>query len=148
MGHFIHTAAEFSREALECVAALPPLALLFTLSSVSLLWAAWRQRIFLAQRWKPQYWCVLLHALFFFALITVGVLCEAPLAGSRSSIRAGGLGNLWLNILIYSSFASCAFWVWRMRGLRWFAVSLVTLIEVPILGAAFIAGMSVTGDWL
>jgi hypothetical protein len=41
-----------------------------------------------------------------------------------------------------------AFWVYKMKGLRWFAVSLVGLLEVIILSASFVAGMSVSGDWL
>jgi hypothetical protein len=35
-----------------------------------------------------------------------------------------------------------------MKGFRWFAGSLMALMEVPVLGALFVAGMSVTGDWL
>jgi hypothetical protein len=35
-----------------------------------------------------------------------------------------------------------------MKGFRWFAVSLMTIAEIITWGAIFIAGMSVTGDWL
>ena len=35
-----------------------------------------------------------------------------------------------------------------MKGFRWFAASSMVVIEIPIVGAIFIAGMSVTGDWL
>jgi hypothetical protein len=49
---------------------------------------------------------------------------------------------------MYGSFASCVFWIWRMNGFRWFAASLMALMEVPVLGALFVAGMSVTGDFL
>jgi hypothetical protein len=34
------------------------------------------------------------------------------------------------------------------EGFRWFASRLMAAIECPIVGALFIAGMSVTGDWL
>jgi hypothetical protein len=114
----------------------PPLSLLFIVSSVSLLRAAWTQRTLLTQHWKPHYWYVLTHALFFFAVITVGV------------VHADKFGVVWLNTLMYGSFASCAFWVWRMREFRWFAGSLVALMEVPVLGAVFLVGISVTGDIL
>jgi hypothetical protein len=35
-----------------------------------------------------------------------------------------------------------------MKGLRWFAVSVVALLEIILMGAFFVAGMAVTGDWL
>jgi hypothetical protein len=35
-----------------------------------------------------------------------------------------------------------------MKGFRWYATSLMALMELPIIGALFVAGMSVTGDWL
>src|SRR5262249_12540024 len=39
-------------------------------------------------------------------------------------------------------------WVWKMRGLRWLAIS-VTLLKLWLLaGANFIAGMALTGQWL
>ena len=39
-------------------------------------------------------------------------------------------------------------WIWRMKGFRWYASSLTGLIELPTFAAMFVAGMSVTGDWL
>jgi hypothetical protein len=35
-----------------------------------------------------------------------------------------------------------------MKGFRWYASSLTGLIELPTFAAMFVAGMSVTGDWL
>jgi hypothetical protein len=35
-----------------------------------------------------------------------------------------------------------------MKGFRWFAVSLVTVLEMILFGAFFVAGMAVSGDWL
>jgi hypothetical protein len=48
---------------------------------------------------------------------------------------------------MYASFASCFWWVWPMRGFRWFWVSLMLLVEVPVFGG-FISGMSIAADWL
>jgi hypothetical protein len=40
------------------------------------------------------------------------------------------------------------YWIWKMKGLRWLAIS-VTLLQLWILaGANFIAGMALTGQWL
>jgi hypothetical protein len=35
-----------------------------------------------------------------------------------------------------------------MKGFRWYASSLMALIELPTFAALFVAGMSVAGDWL
>ena len=47
-----------------------------------------------------------------------------------------------------SSLILGGYWVWRMKGLRWFAVSLVILQLWLLEAAGFIAGMSLTGTWL
>jgi len=35
-----------------------------------------------------------------------------------------------------------------MKGFRWYAGSLMALMELPTFGALFVAGMSVAGHWL
>jgi len=92
---------------------------------------------------------VLSHLLFFAATIYIGVLYPAegsPYNGSSRAIHHGAEAAL--DVLFYGSLASCAFWIWRMKGFRWLSASLMTIVECPIIGALFIAGMSVTGDWL
>ena len=44
-------------------------------------------------------------------------------------------------------FTACL-WIYRLKGLRWLAASLLLLQGALVIGASFIAGMSVTGDWL
>lgn len=68
--------------------------------------------------------------LLLFALAAASLLCARHLPFTQT--RAGVLA---LDILMYASFASCAFWVWKMKGFRWFAGSLVTVLELPVLGA-------------
>jgi len=70
------------------------------------------------------------------------------LTGPPSAIEQNDFGTLLLKVLLYASFVSCAFWIYQMRVSLWFAVRLLALFEVPVLAAAFVAGMSVTGDWL
>ena len=50
------------------------------------------------------------------------------------------LGLLSLGLGIY--------WVSRMKGLRWYAISLTLLQLWFLAGANFIAGMALTGKWL
>jgi hypothetical protein len=46
------------------------------------------------------------------------------------------------------SLALAAFWVFRMKGVRWFALCLVIMLQLILLGALFVAGMAISGDWL
>ena len=45
-------------------------------------------------------------------------------------------GFSYLSLLPYS-----AFWLWRMKGLRWLSASLLVLQQVVLVAAGFIAGM-------
>jgi hypothetical protein len=92
-------------------------------------------------------WSILSHLLFFPAAIAVGVLFPAFTLNGRP-LSPNHFGQLAVSILTYASFASCLFWIWKMRGFRWLAVGLVTLLEVPVLTALLVAGMSVTGNWM
>ena len=125
---------------------LPPIALIVVIASGSLACAGIQQAPFRTQAWKTHHWFVLSHMLFFAAAIAVGMLW--PATGPPSTRFPNRAGVRYLDAVMYSSFASCAFWIWRMKGFRWFAGSLMALMEVPVLGALFVAGMSVTGDWL
>ena len=62
--------------------------------------------------------------------------------------RPNPAGETYLDVALYGSLASCAFWIWRMKGFRWSAAMLMAMLEVPVFGALFVAGMSVSGDWL
>lgn len=128
---------------------LPPLCILLPLAVVSLVWA-WRvQQPKRRQLWKPVHWLVLTHLFFFAAIILIGAVYPADrtaYSGSAAAIHHGA--NATIELLFYGSLVSCGFWIWRMKGFRWFGASLMAVIECPIIGASFIAGMSVTGDWL
>lgn len=72
------------------------------------------------------------------ATIPDGPLEATPLASAYSLAILRG----------YASLASCGFWIWGMKGFRWYATSLMALAERVTCSALFVAGMSVTGDWL
>ena len=128
---------------------LPPLCILLPLAVVSLVWAWRRQHPIRKRLWRPSDWLVLSHLLFFAATISIGALYPAEGSHYGGPARALHHGaDEALNVLFYVSLVSCAFWIWRMKGFRWFAASLMAVLECPIVGALFIAGMSVTGDWL
>ena len=79
--------------------------------------------------------------------IVVGVVWVNPMTnlGVHPVDRSA---DLCLDVLTYGSLVSCAFWVWRMKGFRWYAASVMLLVELPTWGAFCIAGMAITGYWL
>lgn len=137
-----------SRQALAYPIVLPT-RIVFILAAISFVWAAIRQQPFRTRLWKPHYWLVVTHLLFFAFAIAVGVFCADPGASSTIPHPAAPLaGRYYLDAVAYGSYASCGFWIWRMKGLRWFATSLMAMAELITFGALFVAGMSITGDWL
>jgi hypothetical protein len=144
----INTAVRFSEWAFEFVL-VSPLCIIFAIAVVSLVGATGKQRPIKMGLWKRYHWLALTQLLFFPFAIGIGVSCAKPTADYFNAARhADRTALLCLNALCYSSFASVVFWIWRMKGFRWYATSLMTLIELPTLGALFVAGMSVAGDWL
>jgi hypothetical protein len=78
-------------------------------------------------------------------VISLGVLYPASgpnfyHAESTASRVCGLLG--WLSLV------TAGLWVYRMKGFRWFGFSLVLVLQVVLMGAFFVAGMAVSGDWL
>jgi len=95
--------------------------------------------------WKRQYWLALTHLMFFPLVVTVGYwYAIRPPAHSLAPSTAGHL----IDILFYGSLALSCFWIYQMRGLRWFAFSSFALYQVFLFGATLVAGMAVSGDWL
>jgi predicted membrane-bound mannosyltransferase len=147
MGH-LYTSLRFSQWALEAVVMLPPLAFTFTLVGISFVWAGIKQRPFKAGLWKPHHWLAFSHLLFFVAAIAVAVFYANPVTNPTIPHPSNPSGAHCLDAITYGSLASCGFWIWRMKGFRWYAASLMAMVEVITYSALIIAGMAVTGDWL
>lgn len=124
---------------------LPPLFTFLAVSSVSLIAATWRQRPFQSPLWKSSYWLAFTQLLYFPLFIFIGILFPAS---SRSYLHPELIATRACDLIGLLSIASAGFWIYRMKGLRWFALSLVAVIQPILMGALFVAGMSVTGDWL
>ena len=84
--------------------------------------------------------------LFFPATVAVGVLF--PALSSWPHPKENVMGHRLLDGLFYFSLVTSTFWLWRMRGLRWVSTSLLVLQQLILIGAGFVAGMSVSGEWL
>ena len=108
---------------------------------------AW-QRPFGSGRWRRHYWLVLTQFLFFPAVVAVGVLYRVNTVPNQPRPKVNPVADWSIDILFFLSLALSFFWVYKMKGFRWFAFCLVALQQVFLFGAAFVAGMSITGDWL
>jgi len=147
LSHFAGHFWTYSIWSLEFLFAMPQMFLIFLAATVSLGIALWRQRPFQNPLWKSSHWLVLTQLLFFPIVICIGVLYPAD---GPSYLRStpNSTANSVCGFLGWLSLALAAFWVYRMKGFRWFAVSVVTVLEMILLGAFFVAGMAITGDWL
>jgi hypothetical protein len=126
---------------------VPPVLLMTAVCIVVVAVAFVRQQPFKRQLWRTWHWLIFTQLLFFPAVVAVGVLFPA-VSSVRPDLRENVMGHRLLDGLFYLSLATGAFWVWRMRGLRWLAASLLLVQQVILIGAGFVAGMSVSGDWL
>jgi len=126
---------------------LPPLLITGLASLTSLVLSLFRSPE-IKSHWRTSYWLIFTQLSFYPLAIAVGVLFQAASTPPFDQSRSNSLGEHILDAITLLSLGMASFWVYRMKGLRWLAGSLVVLEEVIVLGALFVAGMSVTGDWL
>jgi hypothetical protein len=93
---------------------------------------------FKPREWRPYYWLAFTQVLFFPAMILVAVLF--PAASPWPHPKANLVGTIWLGALFDLSLVTAGFWVYRMKGLRWFATSLMAVQQLLIFCASFVAG--------
>jgi len=125
----------------------PPFCYVFVIVGISFVWAGQKQRPFHTRLWKSYHWLALTHLLFFVAAIVVGVQRANPVI-SHIPHSVNRTAELCLDAVTYGSLISCGFWIWRRKGFRWYAASMMALAELITWGALFVADMSITGDWL
>jgi hypothetical protein len=136
---YLHWSIEFLYE--------PPFAYITVLLGLNFIASVTRQRPFKKPAWRQTSSIVVVQFLFFPASLAVAVLGlvdwqQPHFPGPNYwGLRAEDLFDL-------GSLSLGVYWVWKMKGLRWFASSVVLLQLWLLAGAGFIAGMSLTGTWL
>jgi hypothetical protein len=119
------------------------LALVFSLVA-SAIW----QRPFFTVAWRRTFWMVIVQVGIFVLTIAIAVSRAAPVRGVVSQLQPNYWALRAVDLLEIGSLVVGVSWIVRMRGLRWFALSLVLLQFMFLYGAGFIAAMALTGDWL
>jgi hypothetical protein len=115
-------------------------------SAASAILAFLRRQPFQRGKWRSTHWLIFTQLLFFPAIVAVGALF--PAASGRPYPKENLTGKWLLDALFYLSLITAAIWLYRMKGLRWLTASLLMLQQAFLIGAGFIAGMSVSGDWI
>ena len=130
------------------IVALPKIRIIFLLLIIGLFVSlVWRKPSWHAL-WKPYYSLVFTQLLFYPAIIAIGVLYRVAYNPTHPPPKVNPFGDLTMDALFGLSLVSGVFWICRMKGLRWFTLCLVLLQQILLFGALFVAGMSITGDWL
>jgi hypothetical protein len=120
-----------------------PCMVLAVASGTLLVW----KRPIRSQHWKRYYWLVLTQWLFVPAMVAVGVLYGYD-DDPKPTLKVNPFGVPMIDILFWLSLALGLFWIYRMKGVRWFAFSLIALQQAFLFGALVVANMSITGSWL
>jgi len=126
---------------------VPPLVYGTLLLGLSFIASVIRQRPFSKPIWKKTYSIAVLQFLFFPATLAVAVLGRVDWqqfhfpGPNKRGLRAE-------YVFAVGSLIVSGYWVWRMKGLRWFALSLAMLQLWLLAAANLIAAMSLTGNWL
>jgi hypothetical protein len=96
-------------------------------------------------RWRMKYWLVLFNFLFFPATVAIAVVGTVPIdVPQRKNLPA-----LWTTEgMFYVAVLIGIYWIYRMKGLRWFALSIFLIQLWTLLFASFVASMALTGTWL
>jgi hypothetical protein len=126
---------------------IPPLLIVATICMLGVVVCLFRPSHVHAN-WRRSYWLVLTQLLFYPLAIAIGCAFQAKIHPPTEPLNPNRHGEHLLDALTITSLVTAAFWVYYMKGLRWLAVSLVILQETVIWGALFVAGMSVSGDWI
>jgi hypothetical protein len=83
------------------------------------------------------------------ATIFVAMIILAMIAWVEPGAPQNRFGLYASYFLIFVSIGNCVFYVWTIRGRRWFAVTVALLTWwLFVAGAALLAGMSVSGRYL
>jgi hypothetical protein len=121
MNHFWSTYWRNAFLGLELGLLAPIPALLVWSSVISLAWSSKRERPLASPAWRNYYWLALTQSLFFPAFIWVSAIAPYDYGHAKES----PLAHRAIPILCFAALGLAVFWIFRMRGLRGFAASLM-----------------------
>ena len=124
----------------------PPLWVLTAVLIASLVAATVHQSSLRSDVWKRTYWIAIVQFLCLPATIAVGVVGNVD--WQRVPFPGPNRLGIWTNnVLSLISLGLGIYLIGRMRGQRWFALSLTLLQWWLLFAAGLIAAMSLTATW-
>jgi hypothetical protein len=130
------------------VARIPPFRYPLVVLYIGLIVSAIWQKPFQRKAWKPQYWLVFTQLFFVPAVCVIGVIYRVTPDPTKPLLKENAVADWSINVLALLSALSIFLWVYRMKGIRWVVFCILAIQEVFVLGAMFMAGMSISGDWI
>jgi hypothetical protein len=124
----------------------PPFCFVSIFLAINLAGSIVRQMPFRHDKWIRMMRLPLIIFLCFPATIAIAVVGYVDPPSPFAKPNTWGLQAC--NLLALIALVAGIYWTYRLKGLRWLAIS-VTLIQMWFLACAnFIAGMALTGKWL
>jgi hypothetical protein len=111
---------------------------------INILLAVVIKKPFESGKWRTLYWGILLQFLFYPAIVIVGVL--GWVEGRALEINpVSEYSQVLFNLF---SLGTGIFYVVKMKGLRWFALSVFLFCQWMLLGCNWVTSMAITGVWM
>lgn len=130
------------------IVVIPPFGVAAVLLTAGMVASFFAQNPAKAGRWKHHYWLILSQLVFYPAVIAIGVIYASPRRPIDPLPKINPVAEGALDAITCLSLALGVFWVWRLKGVRWIAFFFVALQLLFLYGALFLAGMSISGDWI
>lgn len=105
----------------------------------------WWQKPYRKGLWKHSYWLVFTQLLFYPAIMATGWLFELESPSYLLNPKRQATGFWVIDSLIFISFVLNVFWIWRIKGFRWYILFFLAALQFLLCSAWLFAMFSMTG---
>jgi hypothetical protein len=105
----------------------------------------WRQKPYRKGLWKQSYWLVFTQLLFYPAIMATGWLFELEPPSYLPNSKMQTTGFRIIDSLLFISLALSIFWIWKIKGFRWYISFFLAALQFILCSAWLFAMFSMTG---
>jgi hypothetical protein len=95
--------------------------------------------------WKRSYWLVFTQLLFYPTVMAAAWFFQLEPPSYLPNSKTQATGFWIIDSLFFISLALSIFWVWKIKGFRWYIFFFVTTLQFLLCSAWLFAGFSMTG---
>jgi hypothetical protein len=95
--------------------------------------------------WKKSYWLVLAQLLFYPAIMIAGKFFQLDPSYYLMNSKRQTTGFWTIDCLFIISLALSIFWVWWIKGFRWYIFIFVSVLQFLLCSAWLFSGFEITG---